>query len=1097
MTISKMPLRTAIKWPKYYGFDIVGQGPCFVLLVQKNSVAYNSGLQPGDQILELDSHDVTHLSADAIKALAKHSRTQPPTLGVVSRLLHVDVVGQKPMGLGDIIVEANGRVVNSAVDLKPLLPIHSRMVPISFIPVGMPHTASLNSHSKTNGQSPSQGARVRRAKDLHDMMNEILGEDYEKKMAVVGVLKQYAEDRDIDMLARALSVVLKTPQQRRLLRQIRPFIPPRQRVRFDEITRQQQQYMAKISNLDRQNSGTQTTAHKLGQRRAVQIVREGGSFGFVVKGSNPAYIETVDHNGAADKAGLQPGDFIVKLNGIDIRKCSHGHLVHLLQDSGTSPILEILRCDPEQYPADSGNEHSGSSVSSSSSHAESDWLSPDNTLIVDKEGRSYLEKAEYLLTSREKSRIHKMWLDNIVELYESVSKVLDTPSKKTLWMFIIARLSPPHQLYCINQISLPRQTLLECVDQQEQNSYSRSQSWPNEVESVAASGWGSKKASIEISSFQQQVEYLLTSCERAGLKKALQLYSEDRMSFGNDSTSPQTQTAQSFLSSEDDEHDLFSKTGERKQLSKPGSVRGVDSSIMRELEETRRAVQEVREFLTRGKDNDADQTRYVTVIPVDQRMQEASLHTPINIQLPGQTFPQAYQLYTPRVSSGYPGVYNHLPPSPLLTPVSAQPLFSPSNSQAHSSPGASPSRSGSKLPKFPANFMHSDSEDEVSQKNSHSRLKIPPSFIINGPEDGDNRLTIPANFMTSGTESDAESDMAKATHAQMLSSKFAKMGGNTFNRHALTALKQLDAAVAAEVSDLEHGGEMLTTPGQLTAPGGRTAPPPPPPPPPPPMAPPPPAPPILWSDTSPQMNVKRINWEKLDGQRVGNTVWEQIGEANDLEDVVRYLELEQYFSTKSPRQRSTPCSRRLSLCTCVKHQLASSMDTLKLMKKLPDKKTEMEQLDSYNGDIEELSRADRFTYEMSRVPGYEQRLKALVFKDNFQEKITEMKEHLQCIRKASLELRHSKRLSKILELILAMGNYMNQGNHRVGQAAGFKISFLSQLEITKTADNKLTFLHVLAEAVFSKLQCVVEPRASGPPKGFTGKHSFLHTGQVQ
>ncbi|XP_052817061.1 delphilin-like isoform X2 [Mya arenaria] len=1201
MTISKMPLRTAIKWPKYYGFDIVGQGPCFVLLVQKNSVAYNSGLQPGDQILELDSHDVTHLSADAIKALAKHSRTQPPTLGVVSRLLHVDVVGQKPMGLGfvvhedrpvtvwtveeggpaqkagirpgDIIVEANGRVVNSAVDLKPLLPIHSRMVPISFIPVGMPHTASLNSHSKTNGQSPSQGARVRRAKDLHDMMNEILGEDYEKKMAVVGVLKQYAEDRDIDMLARALSVVLKTPQQRRLLRQIRPFIPPRQRVRFDEITRQQQQYMAKISNLDRQNSGTQTTAHKLGQRRAVQIVREGGSFGFVVKGSNPAYIETVDHNGAADKAGLQPGDFIVKLNGIDIRKCSHGHLVHLLQDSGTSPILEILRCDPEQYPADSGNEHSGSSVSSSSSHAESDWLSPDNTLIVDKEGRSYLEKAEYLLTSREKSRIHKMWLEyettcNIVELYESVSKVLDTPSKKTLWMFIIARLSPPHQLYCINQISLPRQTLLECVDQQEQNSYSRSQSWPNEVESVAASGWGSKKASIEISSFQQQVEYLLTSCERAGLKKALQLYSEDRnvdhllgdlrvildtpskrtlwmyivplltiphqdvvrqrlnKSTDTDSTTS-TQTLpderHSFLSSEDDEHDLFSKTGERKQLSKPGSVRGVDSSIMRELEETRRAVQEVREFLTRGKDNDADQTRYVTVIPVDQRMQEASLHTPINIQLPGQTFPQAYQLYTPRVSSGYPGVYNHLPPSPLLTPVSAQPLFSPSNSQAHSSPGASPSRSGSKLPKFPANFMHSDSEDEVSQKNSHSRLKIPPSFIINGPEDGDNRLTIPANFMTSGTESDAESDMAKATHAQMLSSKFAKMGGNTFNRHALTALKQLDAAVAAEVSDLEHGGEMLTTPGQLTAPGGRTAPPPPPPPPPPPMAPPPPAPPILWSDTSPQMNVKRINWEKLDGQRVGNTVWEQIGEANDLEDVVRYLELEQYFSTKSPRQRSTPCSRRLSLCTCVKHQLASSMDTLKLMKKLPDKKTEvcilnskkaynisillghlklslgevrqalymldeailtpellrqllayapnkqeMEQLDSYNGDIEELSRADRFTYEMSRVPGYEQRLKALVFKDNFQEKITEMKEHLQCIRKASLELRHSKRLSKILELILAMGNYMNQGNHRVGQAAGFKISFLSQLEITKTADNKLTFLHVLAEAVFSK-----------------------------
>ena len=57
---------------------------------------------------------------------------------------------------------------------------------------------------------------------LHfSQMNEILGDDYEKKMAVVGVLKQYAEDRDIDMLARALSVILKTAHQRKLLRQIR------------------------------------------------------------------------------------------------------------------------------------------------------------------------------------------------------------------------------------------------------------------------------------------------------------------------------------------------------------------------------------------------------------------------------------------------------------------------------------------------------------------------------------------------------------------------------------------------------------------------------------------------------------------------------------------------------------------------------------------------------------------------------------------------------------------------------------------------------------------------------------------------------------
>lgn len=54
--------------------------------------------------------------------------------------------------------------------------------------------------------------------------------------------------------------------------------------------------------------------------RALRIVRENGSFGFVVKGSNPAYIETTDANGAAEKAGFLPGDFIMKLNGIDVRQ---------------------------------------------------------------------------------------------------------------------------------------------------------------------------------------------------------------------------------------------------------------------------------------------------------------------------------------------------------------------------------------------------------------------------------------------------------------------------------------------------------------------------------------------------------------------------------------------------------------------------------------------------------------------------------------------------------------------------------------------------------------------------------------------------------
>jgi len=46
----------------------------------------------------------------------------------------------------------------------------------------------------------------------------------------------------------------------------RPFIPPRQRIRFDEITRHQQQHMAKVLAHDIRTNTSQTS-HKLGKRR--------------------------------------------------------------------------------------------------------------------------------------------------------------------------------------------------------------------------------------------------------------------------------------------------------------------------------------------------------------------------------------------------------------------------------------------------------------------------------------------------------------------------------------------------------------------------------------------------------------------------------------------------------------------------------------------------------------------------------------------------------------------------------------------------------------------------------------------------------------
>lgn len=52
----------------------------------EGSSAYMAGLQPGDQVLEIDGQNVSSLSTKALIALAQTLKTVPPSIGVVSRI---------------------------------------------------------------------------------------------------------------------------------------------------------------------------------------------------------------------------------------------------------------------------------------------------------------------------------------------------------------------------------------------------------------------------------------------------------------------------------------------------------------------------------------------------------------------------------------------------------------------------------------------------------------------------------------------------------------------------------------------------------------------------------------------------------------------------------------------------------------------------------------------------------------------------------------------------------------------------------------------------------------------------------------------------
>lgn len=55
----------------------------------EGSSAYLAGLQPGDQVVDIEGQDVTNLSTPALIALAQTLKTVPPSIGVVSRIEQV------------------------------------------------------------------------------------------------------------------------------------------------------------------------------------------------------------------------------------------------------------------------------------------------------------------------------------------------------------------------------------------------------------------------------------------------------------------------------------------------------------------------------------------------------------------------------------------------------------------------------------------------------------------------------------------------------------------------------------------------------------------------------------------------------------------------------------------------------------------------------------------------------------------------------------------------------------------------------------------------------------------------------------------------
>ncbi|KAL4238139.1 Dishevelled associated activator of morphogenesis 2 [Mactra antiquata] len=320
-----------------------------------------------------------------------------------------------------------------------------------------------------------------------------------------------------------------------------------------------------------------------------------------------------------------------------------------------------------------------------------------------------------------------------------------------------------------------------------------------------------------------------------------------------------------------------------------------------------------------------------------------------------------------------------------------------------------------------------------------------------------------------------------------------------------------DAKVGlSSVSVISNGFTDISTPTPPPGPPSVPPPPAPPPPgpPPPPAVPGAPPPPTMFgipgsaqrrNVPKPKQPLKSFNWTKLDEHKIKGSIW------TDLDDTKLYplLDLEEFEKTFSAYQRKssedddnknpgkTPTKtkelsvidgRRAQNCTILLSKLKISNEEIKtailnmdehedipkdmleqLLKYVPTSE-EMQLLTELDGERENLARADRFLYEMGMIKHYEQRVRALYFKKKYQDRMSDVKPRIEAVFECSKQLTRSRRLKKLLEIVLAFGNYMNRGQR--GNAKGFTVLSLNNLIDTKSSINKqVTLLHYLVDTV--------------------------------
>ncbi|XP_052667011.1 harmonin isoform X2 [Harpia harpyja] len=157
------------------------------------------------------------------------------------------------------------------------------------------------------------------AREFRHKVNLLIDNEAEKDY-LYDVLRMYHQSMNLPVLVGDLKLVINEPSRLPLFDAIRPLIPLKHQVEYDQLTPKRSRKLKEV-RLDR--------SHPEGLGISVR----GG-----VEFSCGLFISQLVKGGQADNVGLQVGDEIVRINGYSISSCTHEEVINLIR---TKKIVSI------------------------------------------------------------------------------------------------------------------------------------------------------------------------------------------------------------------------------------------------------------------------------------------------------------------------------------------------------------------------------------------------------------------------------------------------------------------------------------------------------------------------------------------------------------------------------------------------------------------------------------------------------------------------------------------------------------------------------------------------------------------------------------